>query len=73
MSFALLAVRRGVQMLWARRNAELDGATLAAAASCRPTVARQHLSKLRFAGLVEAAAGSARRTTGCAAGTWARC
>jgi len=28
-------------------------ASLAAVAGCRPTVASQHLSKLRFAGLVE--------------------
>ncbi|MEO8750913.1 MAG: hypothetical protein ABI384_10985 [Allobranchiibius sp.] len=40
MSFALLADRTRVQMLWALRNAELD-------------VASQHLFKLRFAGLVE--------------------
>lgn len=40
-------------MLWALHNAELDVATPAAVASCRPTVAKQHLSKLRFAGLVE--------------------
>ena len=32
---------RGVRMLWALRNAELDVATPAAVASCRPTVARQ--------------------------------
>ena len=42
-----------MRMLWALRNAELDVATPAAVASCRPTVARQHLSKLGFAGLVE--------------------
>ncbi|MBN9620667.1 MAG: helix-turn-helix transcriptional regulator [Actinobacteria bacterium] len=40
-------------MLWALREAELDVASLAAAAGCRPTVASQHLAKLRFAGLVE--------------------
>jgi DNA-binding transcriptional ArsR family regulator len=40
-------------MLWALREAELDVASLAAIAGCRPTVASQHLSKLRFAGLVE--------------------
>jgi DNA-binding transcriptional ArsR family regulator len=32
----------------------LDVATLAEIAGCRPTVASQHLSKLRFGGLVEA-------------------
>ena len=53
MSFALLADPTRVQMLWALRNAELDVASLAAVAGCRPTVASQHLSKLRFAELVE--------------------
>lgn len=40
-------------MLWALRDDQLDVASLAAVAGCRPTVASQHLSKLRFAGLVE--------------------
>lgn len=53
MSFALLADPTRVRILWALRNAELDVATLAGIAGCRPTVASQHLSKLRFAGLVE--------------------
>lgn len=52
-SFALLADPTRVRMLWALREADLDVATLAAAAGCRPTVASQHLSKLRLAGLVE--------------------
>ncbi len=52
-SFALLADPTRVRMLWALRAAELDVASLAAVAGCRPTVASQHLSKLRFAGLVE--------------------
>jgi DNA-binding transcriptional ArsR family regulator len=52
-SFALLADPTRVRMLWALRDAQLDVASLAAAAGCRPTVASQHLSKLRFAGLVE--------------------
>jgi len=52
-SFALLADPTRVRMLWALREAELDVASLAAVAGCRPTVASQHLSKLRFAGLVE--------------------
>ncbi len=52
-SFALLADPTRVRMLWALREAELDVASLAAVADCRPTVASQHLSKLRFAGLVE--------------------
>ena len=52
-SFALLADPTRVRILWALRDADLDVATLAAIAACRPTVASQHLSKLRFAGLVE--------------------
>jgi DNA-binding transcriptional ArsR family regulator len=52
-SFALLADPTRVRMLWALRDAELDVTSLAALADCRPTVASQHLSKLRFAGLVE--------------------
>jgi DNA-binding transcriptional ArsR family regulator len=52
-SFALLADPTRVRMLWALRDGELDVASLAAIAGCRPTVASQHLSKLRFAGLVE--------------------
>jgi DNA-binding transcriptional ArsR family regulator len=52
-SFALLADPTRVRMLWALRDAELDVSSLAAVATCRPTVASQHLSKLRFAGLVE--------------------
>ena len=54
LSFTLLAEPTRVRMLWALRDRQLDVASLAAAAGCRPTVASQHLSKLRFAGLVEA-------------------
>jgi DNA-binding transcriptional ArsR family regulator len=53
-SFTLLADPTRVRMLWALRGEDLDVASLAAAADCRPTVASQHLAKLRFAGLVEA-------------------
>ena len=52
-SFALLADPTRVRMLWALRDRELDVTSLAAVAGCRPTVASQHLSKLRFAGLVQ--------------------
>jgi DNA-binding transcriptional ArsR family regulator len=52
-SFALLADPTRVRMLWALREAELDVTSLAEVAGCRPTVASQHLSKLRLAGLVE--------------------
>jgi DNA-binding transcriptional ArsR family regulator len=53
-SFSLLAEPTRVRMLWALRDEDLDVASLAAIARCRPTVASQHLSKLRLAGLVEA-------------------
>ena len=52
-SFAMLADPTRVRMLWSLRENESDVATLAAAAGCSPTVASQHLSKLRLAGLVE--------------------
>jgi DNA-binding transcriptional ArsR family regulator len=52
-SFAMLADPTRVRMLWAMASQELDVASLAAVAGCRPTVASQHLSKLRLAGLVE--------------------
>ncbi len=54
MAFTLLADPTRVRMLWALREGGLDVATLAEIAGCRPTVASQHLSKLRFGGLVEA-------------------
>jgi DNA-binding transcriptional ArsR family regulator len=53
MSFALLAEPTRVRLLWALRNSDADVTTLAQIGGCRPTVASQHLSKLRFAGLVE--------------------
>jgi DNA-binding transcriptional ArsR family regulator len=51
-SFSMLADPTRLRILWALRQGESDVATLAAAAGCRPTVASQHLSKLRLAGLV---------------------
>lgn len=53
LAFSLLADGTRVRMLWALREGERDVSSLAAAAECRPTVASQHLSKLRLAGLVE--------------------
>ena len=53
MSFALLADPTRVRLLWALRDSDADVTTLAQIAGCRPTVASQHLCKLRFAGLVE--------------------
>lgn len=52
-SFAMLADPTRVRILWALRSGTCDVASLAAAAGCRPTVASQHLSKLRLAGLVQ--------------------
>lgn len=54
LSFTLLAEPTRVRMLWALRDHPCDVATLASVAGCRPTVASQHLSKLRLGGLVEA-------------------
>lgn len=51
-SFALLAEPTRVRMLWALREGQLDVASLATTAGCTPATASQHLSKLRFAGLV---------------------
>lgn len=53
LAFSLLADGTRVRMLWALREDELDVTSLATAAGCRATVASQHLSKLRLAGLVE--------------------
>jgi DNA-binding transcriptional ArsR family regulator len=53
MAFALLADPTRVRILWAIRDQGADVTSLATIAGCRPTVASQHLSKLRFAGLVE--------------------
>src|SRR3954447_14475019 len=52
-AFALLADPTRVKLLWAIRDHGADVTTLATTAGCSPTVASQHLSKLRFAGLVE--------------------
>ena len=54
LSFALLADPTRVRMLWALREEQLGVSSLATVAGCRPTVASQHLSKLRLAGLVDA-------------------
>jgi DNA-binding transcriptional ArsR family regulator len=54
LSFTLLADPTRIRMLWALRDENLDVGTLAQIAGCRPTVASQHLAKLRLAGLVEA-------------------
>lgn len=53
-SFAMLADPTRVRMLWSLRDGEQDVASLAMLADCRATVASQHLSKLRLAGLVDA-------------------
>ena len=52
-AFALLAEPTRIRILWALQSGDHDVAALATIAGCRPTVASQHLSKLRLAGLVE--------------------
>jgi DNA-binding transcriptional ArsR family regulator len=52
-AFALLADPTRVRILWSLRETPLDVTTLAEAASCKPTIASQHLAKLLLAGLVE--------------------
>ncbi len=52
-SFAMLADPTRVRLLWALRTNALDVTSLAAAAGCSPTVASQHLAKLRLASLVQ--------------------
>lgn len=54
LSFTLLADPTRVRILWALREEHLDVSSLAHLAGCSATVASQHLSKLRFAGLVDA-------------------
>ncbi|TWE11501.1 ArsR/SmtB family transcription factor [Rudaeicoccus suwonensis] len=51
-AFSLLADATRVRILWALRDADLDVASLAEVAGCRPTVASQHLAKLRLAAMV---------------------
>jgi DNA-binding transcriptional ArsR family regulator len=53
-AFALLADPTRVRILWSLRETPLDVTSLAEAAGCKPTVASQHLAKLRLAGLVDA-------------------
>lgn len=50
--FALLADPTRVKLLWLLAGQELDVTSLATAARTAPTVASQHLAKLRLAGLV---------------------
>ena len=52
-AFALLADPTRVRILWSLRETPLDVTSLAEAAGCKPTIASQHLAKLRLAGLVE--------------------
>lgn len=49
----MLADPTRVRILWSLRTGPCDVATLAGVAGCSPTVASQHLSKLRLAGLVQ--------------------
>lgn len=52
-AFALLADPTRVRILWALRDTPLDVTSLSGVAGCKPTVASQHLAKLRLAGLVD--------------------
>ena len=52
-AFALLADPTRVRILWALRETPRDVTSLAEAAGCKPTIASQHLAKLRLAGLVD--------------------
>jgi DNA-binding transcriptional ArsR family regulator len=52
-AFALLADPTRVRLLWSLRETPLDVSSLAEAAGCKPTIASQHLAKLRLAGLVD--------------------
>lgn len=51
-TFAMLADPTRLKLLWLLGRDELDVATLAGQAGTTPSVASQHLSKLRLAGLV---------------------
>ena len=53
LAFSLLSDQTRIRMLWALRENEQDVTALATAAGCRQSVASQHLSKLRLAGLVQ--------------------
>lgn len=51
-TFAMLADPTRLKLLWLLGRDELDVATLAGQAGTTPSVASQHLAKLRLAGLV---------------------
>jgi DNA-binding transcriptional ArsR family regulator len=59
--FAMLADATRLKMLWLISQNEQDVSTLAGLAGCTPTVASQHLGKLRLAGLVTTRAEGKRR------------
>jgi DNA-binding transcriptional ArsR family regulator len=60
-TFALLADPTRLKMLWLLGQEELDVSSLAALAGTTPTVASQHLAKLRLAGLVTGRVDGRRR------------
>ncbi|SDO13063.1 helix-turn-helix transcriptional regulator [Geodermatophilus sp. DSM 45219] len=65
--FAMLADPTRVKLLWSLSDGELDVTTLAERACTTPTIASQHLAKLRLAGLVTQRVDGRRRlysTTG---------
>lgn len=69
--FAMLADPTRLKLLWLLGDRELDVTTLAERARTTPTVASQHLAKLRLAGLVNARVEGRRRLYG-ATGTHLR-
>jgi DNA-binding transcriptional ArsR family regulator len=50
---SMLAEPTRLRLLWALHDGELGVSALAEAAECTPTVASQHLGKLRMVGLVQ--------------------
>ncbi len=62
--FAMLADPTRLKLLWLLSHDEHDVATLAGLARTTPTVASQHLAKLRLAGLVTTRPDGKRRVYG---------
>jgi DNA-binding transcriptional ArsR family regulator len=60
-TFAMLSDPTRLKLLWLLGDAQLDVGTLAAEAGTTPTVASQHLAKLRLAGLVRQQVDGRRR------------
>jgi DNA-binding transcriptional ArsR family regulator len=54
-AFALLADPTRVRVLWSLPDTSLNVTSLAEAGGCQPTIANQHLARLRLAGPVDRA------------------